>query len=293
MTDATPDPADASDTASAPGTPAPPMPTRPVEADWLTLRRPADEAAREGTQRLLTRLWRDLRTCAGPEHEQRPVRIVDVGAGTGANQAWLAPRLPFPATWTLLDHDADLLHHPVATGQGTRVHGGLDDLPRLVEADGTLTVVVGSALLDLLTYDELDTLATLLVETATPALFSLSVDGAVNLVPADDDDTLVADAFDAHQRRDGLAGASAADHFSSRLREAGAEVVDATTPWRLTAAQPDLLRRYLTDRAAVAVEHDPALADRVEAWLERRLQQVDAGTLAVVVGHVDLLALPR
>ena len=293
----------------------PPTPTRPVEADWLALRRPADAAAREGTQRLLGRLWRHLRT----HHEgesTRPVHVVDVGAGTGANQDWLAPRLPFPSRWTLLDHDAALLEHPTATGTARRVHGGLDTLPALL-ADGpdtvggtagdtaadpegsaapgsrAMTVVVASALLDLLTDAELDTLTDLLVETGTPALFALTVDGEVTCVPHDPDDEVVARAFEEHQRRDGIAGSTAADHLATRARAAGAEVIEAATPWRLTSADAPLLRRYLTDRAAVASEQDPTLADRAQAWLDRRLERLDAGSLAVVVGHVDLLVLPR
>ncbi|GAB47447.1 hypothetical protein [Mobilicoccus pelagius] len=280
-----------------PAAPTAPTPSRPVEADWLALRRPADAAAREGTQRLLGRLWRHLRA-----HDETgghgPVHVVDVGAGTGANQEWLAPRLPFPSRWTLLDHDAALLDHPTATGHAQRVHGGLDDLPRLVTGEGEEdaagpTVVVASALLDLLTGPELDTLTDLLLDTGTPALFALTVDGEVTCVPHDPDDDLVHDAFEVHQQRDGIVGSAASAHVADRAREGDAEVVEATTPWRLTSADAPLLRRYLTDRAAVVAEHDPALAPRAQAWLERRLAQLDAGTLAVVVGHVDLLVLPR
>ncbi|MDO5627643.1 MAG: hypothetical protein Q4G43_04905 [Mobilicoccus sp.] len=265
-----------------------PAPTRPIAADWLTLRRPADEAAREGTQRLIARLWRHLQAAG---HSQDTVHLLDLGAGTGANQAWLAPRLPFGVRWTLLDHDADLLHHPMS-GRGDRVHGGLDEVPKLLDSPGP-HVLTCSALLDLLTYAELDDLVDLLVRTSTPALFSLSVDGTVTLVPPHEDDDLVARAFDAHQRRDDIAGASGAPHLAQRAQEAGAEVVVAATPWRLTGAQTPLMVRYLTDRVDAAVEHDPAIAERAHAWLKQRVAQSEAGTLAVVVGHVDLLVLPQ
>ncbi len=35
--------------------------------------------------------------------------VVDVGAGTGANRAYLAPRLAVPSRWVLLDRDRQLL----------------------------------------------------------------------------------------------------------------------------------------------------------------------------------------
>ncbi|GMA38341.1 class I SAM-dependent methyltransferase [Mobilicoccus caccae] len=265
---------------------------RPIAADWLTLRRPADEAAREGTQRLGSRLWRALQE--RPEARPgRPVHVIDLGAGTGANQAWLAQRLPFPTRWTLLDHDPDLLHHPETAAQGNRVHGGIEDLPDLLtDADGT-TVLTCSALLDLLTPAQLDDLARVIVDRSVPALFSLTVDGTVTLAPADEDDETIGAAFEAHQQREDIAGSTAAAHLAGRLREAGAEVVEAATPWRLTTSDADLIERYLTDRVAAAVEQEPTLAERGRRWLERRLDQCREGRLAVVVGHVDLLVLPR
>lgn len=269
-----------------------PTPTRPIHADWLTLRRPADEAAREGTQRLLTRLSRYLRAQGGTA-QGTSVHVIDLGAGTGANQAWLAQRLPFPTHWTLLDHDRDLLHHPVHTTNGVRVHGGLTEVPTLLDADPAPSILTCSALLDLLTPGELDDLADLLTSRSLPALFSLTVTGEVTLVPADEDDARIATAFDAHQSREDLTGPRAAAYFAARLRETGAEVVEAATPWRLTAAQGDLMTRYLTDRVDAAIEQDPSLEITARRWLDRRLQQLDRQDLAVVVGHVDLLVLPR
>lgn len=264
---------------------------RPVPADWLALRREADEAAREGTQRLVTRLWRDLRR-QGDDTTDHTVHLIDLGAGTGANQAWLAPRLPFPARWTLLDHDADLLDR-ATSAPSRRVHGGLEEVPRLLEeSDAWADVLTCSALLDLLTEPELDDLADLLTRTRTPALFSLSVDGGVRLVPEHEDDAVIGAAFDAHQRRGGRAGATAAGYLADSLRSRGAEVVVATTPWRLTAAHAPLVVRYLTDRVEAAVEQEPGIAERAHAWLDARTTAALDGGLAVVVGHVDLLVLP-
>lgn len=266
-------------------------PPRPIAADWLALRRPADENARAGTARLLTRLWRHLHArpdaCAG-----EPVHMIDVGAGTGANQAWLAPRLPFAATWTLLDHDPALLHHPLQ-GTGQRIVADLSHLPDLLaQDDAWARVVTCSALLDLLTHDDLDTLAELLVDTGTPALLSLTVTGEVDYAPADEADHPLALAFDEHQSRDGLAGPAAAPHLAARLASLGAQVVRAHTPWRLAAGDAELLQRFLQDRVDAALEAAPGLDGTASSWLERRLDQAGAGTLAVVVGHEDLLVLP-
>lgn len=267
-------------------------PTRPVAADWLALRREADESAREGTQRLVTRLWRYLDSAPHADRSER-VHIIDAGAGTGANQQWLAPRLPFPATWTLLDHDPDLLHHPVQ-GNGRRVVAGISHLDELLAHDDARPhVLTCSALLDLLSYDELDHVADLLVATHTPALFSLTVTGDVDYVPADEADVRLQSAFDTHQGRHGLAGPRAAEHLAARVESLGAEVVRAQTPWRLAADHTALIERFLADRVAAAVEAEPGIEPVASAWLKRRLDQARAGALAVVVDHEDLLILPQ
>jgi hypothetical protein len=51
---------------------------------------------------LLPELSTYLMDAAGPGST---VQIIDLGAGTGANQRWLAPRLPIRQRWLHLDHN--------------------------------------------------------------------------------------------------------------------------------------------------------------------------------------------
>ena len=65
-----------------------------VDPGWLAARVAADDAARAATvSTLLPELSTYLMDAAGPGST---VQIIDLGAGTGANQRWLAPpdRLP-------------------------------------------------------------------------------------------------------------------------------------------------------------------------------------------------------
>ena len=115
-------------------------------------------------------------------------------------------------------------------------------------------------------------------------------------------------AFDAHQRRDGRPGPQAPDVLVRLLRELASEigrahdggggatapqVMTASTPWLLDASEPELLERWLRERVEAAVEQEPRLAGRAEAWLARRLDHLAAGELEVRVDHVDLLVLPQ
>lgn len=280
------------------------MVTRPVPADWLGQRRRADHQAREKAapllETLLDRLHALLPAAADSDPASASVHIIDVGAGTGSNQAWLAPRLALPQHWTLLDHDADLLEvaaeDPAAAGpiQTTRVLGTIEDLPGMTQGDA-VQLVTCSALLDLLSPREAELLADSIAGSGVghvAALLSLTVTGAVEISPGHPGDSVITQAFDAHQRRDGLLGPDAADTVAQLLRERGAEVTLISTDWRLDAGDAALIRRYLSDRADVAVEHDPSLAGAAQEWLAAREEQLARGELEVTVGHLDLLSLP-
>lgn len=287
-----------------PGQPDQPgRPERPIEADWLALRRPVDTAAREPARVLLAELAAWLTARRGAQGSAG-VHVFDLGAGTGANQAYLAPRLPFASRWTLLDHDPELLSHP-GHGPGERVVAGIADLPRLLDTaaggNDDVPVVTCSALLDLLTAAELDVLADALASRAVPALFALTVTGQVHGTPADPSDDLVTRAFDAHQGRSGRPGPAATAYLRSACAQRGLRVHGVPTPWHIDTGDTGdgavraFALRWLEDYAAAAREQasaDAASVNQVNAWADRRAAQARAGTLTVTVGHEDLLILP-
>ena len=270
------------------------MVARPVPADWLALRRQADHRARKSAVELLDLLTDRLRPGDAME-----LVVVDVGAGTGSNQEWLAPRLPGRQRWLLVDHDEDLLAVDGAVEAGAdvtteRAVATVDDLHTLVPR-GRLVLVACAALLDLLSTRELEALADVVAPAdaeGVTALLSLTVTGEVDLDPAHPSDAPLADAFDAHQRREDRPGPDAATVMAEALRRRGAQVEVRATDWVLGAEDGELLRRYLDDRAAVAVEHDPDLEPLAHEWRAERERQLTAGALSVRVGHLDLLSLP-
>jgi hypothetical protein len=123
-------------------------------------------------------------------------------------------------------------------------------------------------------------------------LLALTVVGRVILTPGDPLDVRIAGAFDAHQRRGRLLGPDAVAAAVDLLRGRGAEVIVRPSPWRLGAAHADLIAEWFDGWVAAACEQEPALAAPAAAYRERRLAQVAAGELAVIVDHADLLALP-
>ncbi|HST85608.1 MAG TPA: class I SAM-dependent methyltransferase [Kineosporiaceae bacterium] len=270
------------------------LPTRPIEASWLALREPADARARDtAAQALLPPLLARLPTSDAAADPVPGLRIVDLGAGTGANLRWLAPRLPDPDRqhWMLVDHDPGLLARgPV---QATPVRADVADLARVLPELGGADLITTAALLDLLDLRQLTAIVDAVVAAEVPALFSLSVTGEATLTPSDPQDQVLAESFDAHQRRDARPGPEAGAIVADLFHDRGWSVLTARTAWELRSdTEAALVSAWLEGRVEAAVEHRPDLAAQADGWLERRRGQLTAGVLTAVVGHVDVLALP-
>ena len=252
-----------------------------ISPDWLALREPADAAAR--STELAGLLERRLPTT------DRLV-IHDLGAGSGAMGRWLAPRLPAPQHWVVHDRDSELLDLAVAAPRASAtVEVRHSDIARLTPDDlAGASLVTASALLDLLTADELG--RTLRACRGRPLLLALTVVGRVDLVPGDPLDARVGAAFNAHQRRGGLLGPDAVAAASAHFHAAGAEVLVRPSPWRLGPPEADLIAGWFVGWLDAACEQDPALD--ADDYRDLRLSQAAAGALAVTVGHADLLVLP-
>ena len=267
----------------------------PVSPEWLVLREPADAAARSGE--LAERLGRQL-PAAGP------LVIHDLGGGSGAMGRWLAPQLPGPQHWVVHDRDTGLLElavaappGPAADGAAVTVEARRSDITRLAPGDlAGASLIAASALLDMLTADELAGMLGACAGLGRPLLLALTVAGRVALTPADPLDARIAAAFNAHQRRTTtsgrLLGPDAVTAAVDELRRTGAEVVVRPSPWRLDAAHADLTAEWLGGWVAAACEQEPALAAEAGAYRDRRLAQAAAGELTVIVDHADLLVLP-
>jgi SAM-dependent methyltransferase len=290
-------------------------------ADWLQLREPFDAVARETAAGGLQWVSRLASLRAGVT---RPLRVIDLACGTGANLRWLAPRLGGAQQWLVVDHDADLLRcwperlaavkdtrtgadagldRPLTfTGPGFEagivrqpmdLMAGLETLPWHA-AD----LVTASALLDLVGTAWLHRLVAASAASGVALLMSLNVDGRHVWTPEDAADATVGDLFAQHQRRDkGLGpalGAEAVDVLRQTLGVAGYRVFTATSDWWVdgsTGPKALAMQGALIDgMAAAACEQSPSTTASVKAWQQRR--HAIAARSQLRVGHLDLLALP-
>ncbi|NNC13609.1 SAM-dependent methyltransferase [Planctomonas sp. JC2975] len=269
-----------------------------VSPQWLALRAAADDAAR--SPELAGELARLL--AAGSTIDDG-LTIHDLGSGSGAMTRWLAPRLPGPQRWVLHDGDAGILSHvelrSVADDAGRPVEAELsvEELAQLTpwELEGA-SAVTASAVLDVVTWSEGERIVAACVTAGAPALFSLTVTGEVRLYPADPVDTVIRDAFNAHQRRVSgglrLLGPDAVPAMAELFAASGWRIRRAPTPWRLGPDDPLLIHQWLDGWVDAAIDQRPALTGVAEDYRRRRRAAVAAGSLRVIVSHEDVLAWP-
>lgn len=245
--------------------------------DWLTLREPADRAARDPA--LLERAVR----LAGPH----PV-VMDVGCGTGSTVRTLASTLPTTRSWRLVDNDPVLLDQAqLAAGPQSSSH--LVDINQLesLPLEG-VTLMTASALLDLVTEDWLGRLATLLT---VPFYAALSYNGQMQWDPADALDETVTEAFNDHQRRDKGLGPALGPTSVEKTREtfeaAGFTVLHAESRWQLGVESVELQQALVEGIAQAAEEAGETTA---RAWGDLRVAQ--APQAQCTIGHGDLLIIP-
>jgi hypothetical protein len=260
-------------------------------AAWLALREPHDAAARSPvlTERLAG--WRRTRSA---------LRVLDLGAGAGANLRRLAPALGGEQSWTLVELDPTLITAGTERLVGTGVpwaYCQLDlarDLGRLeAERPGLISA---SALLDLVTEPWLARLAALRARTDAALHVTMTYDGRIGWDPPDPNDDLVTELVNRHQRTDkgfGPAlGPDAVPALRRLLADAPGEVLVERSNWRLGPGDREIKSALLAGYAKAAASISPSLAAEIAAWRGRRARLVAEGASGLTVGHLDLLFLP-
>jgi hypothetical protein len=255
--------------------------TEKFSADWLRIREPYDAAAR--SRELATKFLATLPTLR---------RIVDLGAGEGANARYLEEINSVPSRWRLVDRDVDLLQHTTGLcGAIETQHVDFGADPALIDFTHG-DAVTASAFFDLVSRDWFSGLVE--ITKGLPFLFALTVDGEFEWQPTDPSDPMITAYFVADMRRDkgfGPAmGAAAPKIMTSVMVRAGYRVWCRPSPWRLGPNDTKILTNQVELFANVARQRGERR--QIEAWRERRLNLASARELRLVVGHTDILALP-
>ena len=266
---------------------------------WLTLREPADRAARN--REVMAR-------CALTFAARARLKVCDLGAGTGASLRAFADLLPGEQEWTLIDHDPENLAAALTALEAwadeasrhdaglTLQHGlrrievrtevrDLAKTPACWPADTDL--VTASALFDLTSAAWIKRLVASLAAGRLPLLATLTADEKLSATPPHPLDKKVAAAFRQHQSRDKgfgpSAGADAGRFLEQTLEGAGYVLTAGESPWVL---EPSELLRATVEGIAAAAAETGLESDALAEWLEHRRH----ATERLTVGHRDVFA---
>lgn len=256
--------------------------------DWLLAREAADGAARN------TQLLSYLRA-----PKSGGMRVVDLGAGTGSNLRYLAPRMENAQQWTLVDADSALLDSVVVPEINAPLHIEKHrlDLARDLDALdlGECTLLTASAFFDLVSEDWVVSLAQKCAQAKVAnSLFATSVDGRISWTPEESDDEKIRVLFNAHMCRDkgfgSALGALAPAVLAREFKAAGYRVWSEDSSWILAADNSELQLYLLKGYLSAASEQNPGMSNRIEEWAERRRSHIARGQSKLVVGHRDVMA---
>ncbi|MFK7890671.1 MAG: class I SAM-dependent methyltransferase [Granulosicoccus sp.] len=282
-------------------------PSNGFSESWLTLREPADHAARNPA------ILEQLKRWAEPRDK---LKIMDLGAGTGSNFRYLAPHLGHHQHWVLVDNDAHLLeqlpHH--LSAWASHQHAGIKQHDeslhlsadtfsatvsrRMVDIASDIAIlpfdsvnlVTASALLDLASNNWLKSLCVRCADTAT--LFALNYNGKIKWHPESDDDELITARLNQHQLGDKgfgpAAGPQAGAVFTQCMASLQRKVFCEDSDWIIDQSASELQLSILHGWAEAVKELKLDSAALVEHWQKQRLAAIDQQASALTVGHVDL-----
>lgn len=275
-------------------------------AEWLALREPADHRARD--QALQNNICEQLEIVA--RAEQRAVRLIDLGCGSGSNLRALATRLPAQQHWTLVDYDPLLL----AAARAALIRWAdqvVSDNAILTLRKNTKTIEVEFAQVDLARDIErvlawpadVITAAAFFDLVAEPWLVRfckalrvtlytvLTYDGNEQWLPAHHADVSMLKAFHAHQKTDKgfgvAAGPDASAIMQRELAARGFQVTLAPSPWKIDQTEATFIHALATGSAAAVRETGLLSTQELDQWLAARVSAQHCS-----IGHWDILATP-
>jgi SAM-dependent methyltransferase len=282
---------------------------------WLSLREGADHRSRNSV--LQGQVLKYLEQIGNLK--DAPLRIIDLGSGTGSNLRALAPLICHDQKWTLIDYDQLLLQAareklcawaddtanwktnnqsnndskipPVTLVKNNyviAVHFLQKDLANDLQSvlSEPADLITAAAFFDLVALDWLEQFCKVL---KTSLYTVLTYNGKEAWQPSDPRDTEILEAFHHHQARDKgfgpAAGPLALNNLELLLKRRGFEVFTGSSPWMLGLNDSALIKELSAGTSNAAAETNFVTHEIAKQWGEQR-----AKSSRCEIGHDDLFA---
>ncbi len=278
-------------------------------AQWLELRIPYDTKGRNLNVEA---------SCQKHLEKHKRLRIVDLGAGTGANCRYYLSKIFQDQEWFLVEQNQELLEIAFdrlvswaldngyeSIAQNSRLDlknqdhkiiiyktvGSILELENLIGIE-TIDLAVANAVFDLFSEQQFQTLLECLKKYQLPLLTTANYTG-MSFNPQTDEDSCFISYYHQHMQREQHFGRGMGPKCGSYMWEAmkciGMRGLQGESPWEISSSDPVFLQLLLEfmEKSIPEILEDASLEDELNTWLRKKEQMIAQQGLSCNVAHQD------
>ncbi len=278
-------------------------------AKWLELRIPYDAKGRNSIVEA---------SCQEYLKQRQQLKILDLGAGTGANCRYYLSKISQDQEWFLVEQNQELLeiafdrlivwaeengydsqlqnltlvlNNQVDKITIHRIVGSILDLENLIDLN-TFDLAVANAVFDLFSENQFQTLLECLKKYQLSLLATLNYTGT-NFIPQTEEDSNFIKYYDQHMQRLQDFGRGMGPDCGSSMWEAmkgiGMKGLQGESPWEISSDDPVFLQLLLgfMEESIPEILEEATLQDQLNTWLLKKRHMIDQNQLSCNIAHQD------
>ncbi|MDF5709200.1 MAG: hypothetical protein PUP90_16430 [Nostoc sp. S4] len=278
-------------------------------AEWLELRIPYDAKGRNSTVEA---------SCQQYLNKHKSLKIVDLGAGTGANCRYYLSKISQDREWFLVEQNQELLEiaferliiwaqengyesklqnsilvlkNEVDKITIHKIVGSILELENLIDLK-TFDLAVANAVFDLFSENQFQTLLECLKKYQLPLLATINYTGT-NFTPQSEGDSSFIEYYNQHMQRPQDFGRGMGPDCGASMGEVmqriDMKVIQGESPWEISSSDPVFLQLFLgfMEESIPEILQEATLEHELNTWLQKKQQMIAQNQLSCKVTHQD------